>query len=310
MKFFHKNILKLAVILFCINGIEFSIAQNAEDIMVKVDSVENFSYNSSIRIFQFTSCRYEISQGRLQCKSKPRLVRVENIHEDYIVAPKKKDARSLHMITSPISDRGTIMLVWENADKYDNDCWMYLPVLGKVKRVVTAIDGDDPGSVNESGSVFGTQFSFEDVSPRKIKDYTYKFIGEDTYRGRPVWKIESTPTALRANKTFYSKVVSYVDKERFIRLKDELYNHQGNLYKQLMTYEVQKIDGVWIVTKSSMNNLVLHSITNYDLSLIAFNLEIDDELFTQRSFTDFSYRERKMSEYRKFLKKLATVDKP
>lgn len=301
MKFFHKNILKLTIILFCMSAIEFSIAQNARDIMVKVDSVENFTYNSSVRKFQFTSCRYEISQGRLQCKNKPRLVVVENIHKDYIVGPKKKDAKSLDMVISPISDKGTNMLVWKKADQDDNDFWLYLPALGKVKRIASSNDG------GETGSVFGTEFSIEDVSPRKTKDYTYKVIGEDTFRGRPVWKIESTPTAIRANKTFYSKVVSYVDKDRFVILKDELYNRQGNLCKQLMTKEVEKIDGVWIVTKSSMINLVSHRITNYDVLSIDFNLDIDDDFFTQRSMTDFAYRERKMNEYRKFLKELATA---
>lgn len=295
-RFYIKTSLAFAFALcLFVNTIQ---AQDAKKIMVKVDSVENFTYNSSVRKFQFTSCRYSISGGRLKCKNKPRLVVIENVHKDYLVAPKKKDANSLDMIISPIADKGTNMLVWKKADQDDNDFWLYLPALGKVKRIASSSEG------GETGSVFGTEYSIEDVSPRKIKDYTYKILGEDTFKNRPVWKIESTPTEKRAKKTFYSKVISFVDKERFVILKDELYNRHGNLFKQLIAKKVENIDGVWIVTKSSMINLIARRITNYDIHSIGFNMEIDDEFFRQRAMTDFAFREKKMNEYRTHLKNI------
>lgn len=297
MKPFKKRIQFICILSFLF-FLENAHAQNPKEIMVKVDSVENFTYNSSIRKFQFTSCRYDLSSGRLRCKNKPRQVIVENIHKDYLVAPKKKDAKSLDMIISPIADKGTNMLVWKKADQDDNDFWLYLPALGKVKRIASSNEG------GETGSVFGTEFSIEDVSPRKTKDYSYKLLGENTFNGRPVWIIQSTPTEARSKKTYYSKVISYVDKERYVILKDELYNRTGILFKQLITKKVDKVDGVWIVTKSAMINLLSRRITNYDVLSIDFNLEIDDEFFTQRAMSDFAYREKKMNEYRKTLQEV------
>ena len=292
MKLIHKCLSAIILISCFLGALQQSQAQNAKEIMIKVDSVENFTYNSSVRKFQFTSCRYEISGGRLKCKTSPRVVLLENIHKDYIVGPKKKDAKSLDMIISPIADKGTNMLVWKKADQDDNDFWLYLPALGKVKRIASTNDG------GETGSVFGTEFSIEDVSPRKIKDYTYKILGEETFNNRPVWKIESVPTEQRAAKTFYSKVISFVDKDRNIILKDELYNRNGTLFKQLISKKVEKIDGIWIVTESAMINLSSRRITNYDILSVDFGLEIDDEFFSQRAMIDFSYREKKMNEYR------------
>lgn len=294
--FKNSSQLLLVVLLFFFLGSTY--AQNPREIMVKVDSVENFTYNSSIRKFKFTSCRYDIAKGRLRCKNKPRQVIVENIHKDYLVGPKKKDTKSLDMVISPIADKGTNMLVWKKADQDDNDFWLYLPALGKVKRIASSNEG------GETGSVFGTEFSIEDVSPRKLKDYTYKVLGEKTINNRPVWIIESLPTAARSKKTYYSKVISYVDKERFVILKDELYNRTGKLFKQFIAKKVNKIDGVWIVTKSAMINLLSRRITNYDVLSIDFDVTIDDEFFTQRAMTDFAYREKKMNEYRNTLQEV------
>ncbi len=298
MKLFNKNIF-IALVCIAIALPAFTLkAQDAKEIIIKVDSVENFTYDSSVRKFKFSSCRYEISGGRLKCKAKPRITIIENIHKDKLVGPRKKDANSLDMVISPIVDRGTNMLVWKKADQDENDFWLYLPALGKVKRVASSSDG------GETGSVFGTEFSIEDVSPRKIKDYTYKIVGETTFNKRPVWKIQSTPTAARSKKTFYSKVISYIDKERFIIMKDELYNRQGKIFKQLITKKVENIEGVWIVTKSSMINLTSRRITNYDILSITFDVDIDDEFFTIRAMTDFAYREKQMDSYRSQLKAL------
>ncbi|QHI36103.1 hypothetical protein IMCC3317_14570 [Kordia antarctica] len=298
MKLLKKSLPVLFIILCLFASLEESHAQNANQIMVKVDSVENFTYNSSVRKAQFTSCRYEISGGKLKCNNSPRVVIVESVHKDYLVAPKKKNAKSLDMIILPIADKGTNMLVWKEADQDDNNFWLYLPALGKVKRIASTNDG------GETGSVFGTEFSIEDVSTRKIKDYTYKILGEETLNNRPVWKVESVPTAQRASKTFYSKAISFVDKERFVILKDELYDRNGKLFKQLITKKVDKINGFWIVTQSAMINLTARRITNYDVLSADFDLQIDDEFLTQRAMTDFAYREKKMNEYRTSLKEV------
>jgi len=272
-------------------------AQDAADIMFKVDKVENFSYNSSVRTIKFSTCQYAVDQGRMYCTDNPRIVIIESVHKDYFTPKKEKDAKSIDVIISPIADKGTGMLVWKYADQgEDSDFWLYLPALGKVKRIASKNEG------SETGSVFGTEFSIEDATYRKLKDYTYKYLGDDTYNGRPAWMIESIPTAQRAKKTFYSKVISWIDKERYIILKEDLYDHNGKQYKQLATRKVEQIDGIWIVTKTSMNNLSTHRVTNYDTVSIGFNMEIDDEFFTQRVLTDFAYREKNMVKYRTYLK--------
>lgn len=274
-----------------------TLAQDAREIMIKVDDVTNRSYSSSVRQMKFSTCRYSLSNGKLSCTEKPRNIQFEVFSKHKPVAQGGVDHKSLDVIVDPISDKGTTMLSWIYAD--DNkpfDIWVYLPVLSKVKRLAAVSNG------SEAAAMFGSEVSTEDSSDdRKIRDYTYKLLGQDTYRGRPVWKIEMTPTASRRKRSYYSRIVTYVDKERFNVLKDELYDPSGRFYKEYSVIEVKQFGRVWLPMKASMNNLLKRRITVVETSAVALNVAIDDEFHTQRSLTDFAYRERQMQSYRKHL---------
>lgn len=274
-----------------------SFAQDANEIMLKVDDATNHSYTSSVRRMKFSTCRYNVRGGTLSCAEKPRIVVFESFSRTRR-PPGQRDLefKALDVIIQPVSDKNTAMLSWGYAeDEKASDFWVYLPVLSKVKRIVSVADS------GESGAVFGSEVSAEDADVRKVRDYTYKLIGDDTYRGRAVWKIELTPTASRRKRSFYGRIVAYVDKERFIVLKEDLYDRSGRHYKQFSSLEVKQIGKVWLVTKASMNNLTKRRITIWEHPDIVLNVDIDEEFLSQRSLTDFAFRERHMQLYRKHL---------
>ena len=276
-----------------------SFAQDAYQIMVKVDEITHRTYPSAVRFIKFSTCRYNVQGGKLTCAEKPRIVQFESfaVHK----APPGRmdlDYKALDVIVEPVSDKNTVMLSFGYAeDERASDFWVYLPVLSKVKRIVSVPDG------GETGAVFGSEMSAEDAEPQKVIDYTYKMLGEDTYRGRSVWKIEMIPTASRRKRSFYGRIVSYVDKERFIVLKQDLYDRSGRHYKQLSVLEVKQYGHIWLPKKAMMNNLIKRRVTTWDRSRVSYNVEIDKEFLSQRSLTDFAYRERRMQFYRRFLDK-------
>lgn len=272
-------------------------AQDAREIMIKVDDATNHSYSSSVRRMKFSTCRYSVSGGKLSCAEKPRVVVFESFSKTRRPPGRRDlDFKALDVIIQPISDKNTAMLSWGYAeDDKASDFWVYLPVLSKVKRIVSVADS------GESGAVFGSEVSAEDADVRKLTDYTYKLLGEDTYRGRQVWKIEMTPTASRSKRSFYGRIVAYVDKERFIVVKEDLYDRSGRHYKQFSALEVEQIGKVWLVMKASMNNLTKRRITIWEHPDIVLNVDIDEEFLGQRSLTDFAYRERHMQTYRQYL---------
>ena len=274
-----------------------SLAQDAREIMVKVDDVLNRTHRSSVRQMKFSTCRYRLSSGKLSCPEKPRNIRFEVFSTHKPVAQGGINHKSLDVIVDPISDKGTTMLslIYAEDDK-PFDIWVYLPVLNKVKRLVAVSDG------KEAAAMFGSEVSTEDSSDdRKIRDYTYKLLGQDTYRGRSVWKIEMTPKESRRKRSYYSRIVTYVDRERFNVLKEELYDPSGRLYKEWSVIEVKQFGRMWLPMKASMNNLLKRRITLVETTAAAFDVDIDDEFHTQRSLTDFAYRERQMQLYRKSL---------
>ena len=278
-----------------------SFAQDAREIMIKVDNATNHSYSSSVRQMKFSTCRYNVGGGKLSCAEKPRIVAIESfgVHRR---PPGQRDLefKALDVIFQPVSDKNTAMLSWGYAeDDKATDFWIYLPVLSKVKRIVSVADG------GESGAVFGSEVTAEDAEVKKVRDYTYKLLGEDTYRGRPVWKIESIPTASRSKRSFYGRIVSYVDKERFIVMKEDLYDRSGRHYKQYTVLDMKLIGKVWLVTDAAMNNLTKRRITTWEHPSVVLNVDIDEEFLGQRSLTDFAYRERQMQLYRKYLSQKA-----
>ena len=274
-----------------------SLAQDAREIMIKVDDATNHSYSSSVRQMKYSTCRYNVRGGKLSCAEKPRIVIFESFGKTRRPPGLRElEYKALDVIIQPISDKNTALLSWGYAeDEKASDFWVYLPVLSKVKRIVSVADS------GESGAVFGSELSAEDADVRKVGDYTYKMLGEDTYRGRAVWKIELTPTASRRKRSFYGRIVSYVDKERFLVLKEDLYDRTGRHYKQLSVLDVKQLGKVWVVTDAMMNNLTKRRITTWEHPGLVLNVDIDEEFLSQRSLTDFAYRERHMQLYRKYL---------
>ncbi|QWP75317.1 outer membrane lipoprotein-sorting protein [Lysobacter sp. K5869] len=276
-----------------------SLAQDAREIMIKVDDATNHSFSSSARQLKYSTCRYQVGGGKLSCAEKPRVVVVESFSRTRTTpgAPGERDLefKALDVIIQPISDKNTATLSWGYPADKASDFWVYLPVLSKVKRIVSVADS------SESGALFGSEVSAEDADVRKVRDYTYKLLGEDTFRDRPVWKIELTPTQSRLKRSYYGRIVSYIDKERFIALKEDLYDRSGRQYKQYSAMEVKQFGKVWLVTKAVMNNLTKRRITNWEHTDVALNVDIDEEFLSQRSLTDFAFRERHIQLYRKYL---------
>jgi Outer membrane lipoprotein-sorting protein len=275
-----------------------TVAQDAREIMIKVDNMANHSHSSAVRLMQFSTCRYRIAEGKLTCREKARVLKVESVHKGYTAEGfRDRNNKAFDVIIDPVNDKGTAMLSMGYADdKKDSDFWIYLPALAKVKRIVSVSDS------NESGAVFGSEISTEDADVKKIKDYSYRLMGQEVLRGRPAWIVEMTPTEYRRTRSFYSKIVVWVDKERSVVLKEDLYDRSGRHYKQRTALNVKQIGGVWLATKGSMNNLFSKRITLWDELRTQLDIGIDDEFLSQRSLTDFAYRERLMAKYRGFIK--------
>lgn len=265
-------------------------AQSAKEIIEQVDHVLRNSYSTTVQNIRLTTGKYVVREQSMKFSEKPRVKVLQSV-EKKGYGDRKGDSRSVALILEPINDKGigTLTYEYEDAAK-DADLWIYLPALGKVKRLQTSKENSD-----ESGSFFGSEFSIEDLEIKKVHEFTYKIVREETYNRRPVWVIESTPSERKAKKSRYSKTISWIDKERYLILRDDLYDSQGNICKQLTRSNIELVDNVWLAKKVTMNNLLTSRVTLMDLISVSFNMPIPDEFLTQRTLTDFSFREKNIS---------------
>lgn len=151
--------------------------------------------------------------------------------------------KSLMEFLSPADVKGTKFLNYEHAKK-DDDQWLYLPALKRVKRI---------SSKNKSGAFMGSEFSYEDVSSFNIEKYDYKNeeAKETKLNEKDVYIVERYPNYKYSG---YTKQVSYVDTKTFLTLQVDYYDRKKSLLKSAFFSDYKLINGVYRNGKIHMKN--------------------------------------------------------
>ena len=268
---------------------------NAREIMEKVDEESRKSSDSAFTRMKLTTCKYGLSGGKVKCAEKARVKLVESAQIN--TGENNKDSKSIAIILEPASEKGIGMLSYSYDDSdRDNETWLYLSALGKVKRISVRNSDDEE---TESASIFGTEMTTEDQETGKLDDYTYELLDQGTFRGREVVVIESTPKPHRLSKSSYGKTQSWIDTERFISLKVQMFDKYNNPIKKLEVGKVEKINNVWMGRSLTFFNTVSNRLTNMKLEAINFDMDINEDFLTQRALTDQAFREKYLKDLRK-----------
>jgi len=266
---------------------------SALEIVQKMDDERRASTESAFNRMKLTTCKYGIKNGKLKCVEKPRVKLLESAQVNTGID--NKDSKSIAIILQPASEKGIGMLSWTyDASDKDNETWLYLSALGKVKRIAAGSDDED----SEPTSMFGSEITTEDMETGKLDDYTYTLLEEGDYKGRPVYVIESVATPERMQKTRYSKAQTWIDAERFVALKVQMYDKQGNLVKRMQVGKMELINNIWVTRSLTMFNLIAQRLTNMKLEAITFGVEIDEDFLTQRALTDAAFRQSHLGQLR------------
>ena len=263
------------------------------EIMQLVDDANRRQNDSSFNRMQLSSCKFGVTDGRITCAERPRVKSLESVSKNYGV--ELKDTKSVTITLEPAAERGIGMLsyAYDEAGR-DYETWLYLSTLGRVKRIASG-DSDEE---TEPASLFGSEFTTEDTDTGKLEEYSFNVLEETTTSDREVWKIEMIPNEERARKTRYSRQVHYVDKERFVTLRSEMYDRYDKEIKRLMAARVELVNDIWMSRSLTMMNLVTNRLSNMAFVEIYTDLAIEDEFLTQRTLTDAAYRETELEKLR------------
>ncbi len=268
---------------------QFSEAETGLEILEKMEDYQRSITNSSFIKSKLSSCKFGLKNKKITCAEKPRVKLLEAVAINEGV--KNRDTKTITIVLEPASEKGIGMLnfAYDEAGK-DNETWLYLSALGRVKRIASGNSDDD----SEPASLFGSEFTTEDTDTGKLNEYTINLLEETTVSNRPVWKIETLPNALRAKKTRYARTVIYVDKERYIPLRLEMYDKQGKEIKRSLSAKVEQIKGIWAARSQTMLNLVTNRLSNRVSQDIAVDVVIPSDFLTQRTLTDVAFRETQL----------------
>ena len=281
--------------LFLGIGTSYSGAQEISglEIMQLVEDAQRRTNDSSFNRMQLSSCKFGVTDGRITCAERPRVKSLESVSKNY--GAELKDTKSVTITLEPAAERGIGMLsyAYDEAGR-DNETWLYLSTLGRVKRIAAG----DTDEETEPASLFGSEFTTEDTDTGKLEEYSFNILEETTTSGREVWKLEMTPNEERARKTRYSRQVHYVDKERLVTLRSEMYDRYDKEIKRLMASRVELVNDVWMARSLTLMNLVTNRLSNMAFVEIYTDLTIDDEFLTQRTLTDAAYRETELESLR------------
>jgi len=176
-----------------------------------------------------------------------------------------EDDQGLVVFSNP-RDRGTKFL------KRDDDLWMFFPDAEDLVKI--------SGHMLNQG-IMGSDFSYQDVMESdKLTDlYDFALSGEEEINGRPCYVLEGT--AVEGEEVSYYRRKSWVDKERFVGLREELYARSGRLLKVMIVTRVEQLEGRWYPMESVMEDkLRKNTKTEFIVKSIEFNPQIPSGTFT------------------------------
>lgn len=128
--------------------------------------------------------------------------------------------KSMIVFDWPKDIDGTALLTWSHKSG-DDDQWLFLPALRRVKRI---------SSSNKSGSFVGSEFSYEDLSSQEIEKYKYKWLRDEACGTQQCFVINRYPVDKRSG---YTRQETWIDKTEYRIQKIDYYDRKNSKLKTL-----------------------------------------------------------------------------
>jgi hypothetical protein len=178
-------------------------------------------------------------------------------------------SRMIIVFQRPASVAGSRFLTMDNASGGE-DRWIFLPSLGKIRRVAASEGG---------GNFMGTDFSYDDISSmnRNVDMDAHALLREETLNGTPCYVIQSVP---KDPGYQYSKTVSWIDKAQSLIYKSEMYNRRGEIVKVMEISDYKDVQGRLTPMETRVSSLSAGTSTTIHMDIIKYDDPIPESVFT------------------------------
>ena len=167
---------------------------------------------------------------------------------------------------SPPRDQGTKML------KLEDKLWIYSPSTDRIIQI--------SGHLLRQ-SVMGSDLSYEDMlDDRKLTEiYTATVAGTEKTDGRDTYVLDLI--AKVEDAAYYSQKI-WIDTERYVPLKQEMYAKSGQLLKRTTMTDIRQVQGRWFpMTMVYKDMLKEGSGTEFRMTRVKFDQDIPEYLFSK-----------------------------
>ena len=167
---------------------------------------------------------------------------------------------------APARERGTKML------KLGNDLWTYSPSTDRTIMI--------SGSMLRQ-SVMGSDLSYEDMmeDPRLERSYAAAVSGTEAVDDRDCWVLDLTA---RMEGLAYHTRRLWVDRGRFVPLREDLYARSGRLLKTIRLGDVRPVEGRWVPMRAVYRDVLKDGEgTEFVLTSVDFHAAIPDYVFSK-----------------------------
>jgi hypothetical protein len=189
-----------------------------------------------------------------------------------------KDEKRIMFVRKPadIYNTGFLTFDYDDAQK-DDDQWLFLPALGKTKRIA---------SQDKSLSFMGSDLNYSDMTTKDTNDYNYGFLKEIAINGQKVWLIQSNPKTKKiADETGYKQSILAVRQDNYMVIKAKMHINDSTDIKYMSVKKIKKIDGIWVALKNHIvkkqGKRVIHQ-TFLQQTNVKFNQNLNVNFFTIR----------------------------
>jgi len=171
----------------------------------------------------------------------------------------------------PADVKGTSFLRIEKEGNFD-DMRLYLPAFKKLRRISSSAKGDN---------FMGSDITYEDMTSREIKEYTYELLSDSTFDNKECYKVKSKP--VNKNNSEYGHIVSWVWKDEWIIVHEKMYDKQGKLLKKKILSNFETIKSYKVFHMLKVENVQKTHSTILKMENIKLDTGIKPEIFHERN---------------------------
>src|SRR5579885_411160 len=202
--------------------------------------------------------------------------RVRKMRSVSVLQPNGIDSKLMIRFLYPGDVQGTGYLQIQHSDGED-DMWIFLPALKKVRRLVAN---------NKKDSFVGSDFSYGDILLPVVDTYQHRLVRSEALDGEDCYVVESVPSTDHIKKDYgYARRVAWIRKSNFMEKKVDYDDAAGRPLKTQVVPQVKEVDPElhrwWALRREVINHQTGHR------TILAFEgldatKPVPDDFFTPR----------------------------